>query len=121
MAVIFIGWHSEDRANVGRRAVPINASVCLLVLGILSLTCLYGQTVTDLLVQADRLAEQSNWSKARPIYAVAEAEFQRLGDRRSYTRNSVASTATFRTALTGRRAKRSPVPSPIRMSRMIHN
>jgi hypothetical protein len=83
VSVIFLVWDSERRANVGRRAVPINASVGLLVLGILGLTCLYGQTGTDLLVQADHLADQGNWSKARPIYANAEAEFQRLGDRRN--------------------------------------
>src|SRR5450631_4059179 len=78
-----MGRHSEDKANVGCRAVSINASVGLLVLGILGLTCLCGQTATDVLAQADRLAEQGNWSKARPIYANAEAQFQRRGDRRN--------------------------------------
>lgn len=63
--------------------VRTNDSAALLVLVLLGLTRLYGQTATDLLLHADRLAEQGNWSKARPIYAEAEAEFKRQGDRRN--------------------------------------
>jgi hypothetical protein len=43
----------------------------------------HAQTPSDLLSQADRLAEQGNWFKAAPLYAKAEKEFQRGGDRRN--------------------------------------
>jgi CHAT domain-containing protein len=55
----------------------------MLALGILGITRVYGQTATDLLIQADGLADQGIWSKARPIYANAETEFKRLGDHRN--------------------------------------
>ena len=79
----FTGWRTGSRANVARRVVTARACADLLALLILGLTHLHAQTASDLLVQADRLAEQGNWSKARPIYANAEAEFQRVGDRRN--------------------------------------
>ena len=79
----FTGWKTGRRANVGCRVVTTRARVELLALVILGLTHLHAQTANDLLVQADRLAEQGSWSKARPIYANAEAEFQRVGDRRN--------------------------------------
>ncbi len=44
---------------------------------------LNAQSPVELLAQADRLADQGNWAKARPIYAAAESEFRRLGDRRN--------------------------------------
>ena len=79
-----MGWKTgNSKTNVGRQALPISTSIGLLALGILGLTRVYGQTATDLLVQADGLADQGVWSKARPIYADAEAEFQRLGDHRN--------------------------------------
>jgi CHAT domain-containing protein len=80
---LIIGWSAENRTSVGRRAIRVTGSVPLLVLILLGLTRLYGQTASDLLAQADRLAEQGNWSKARPMYGDAEAEFQRHGDRRN--------------------------------------
>ena len=80
----FTEWKTGGRANVGCRVVTTRARVELLALVILGLhPHLHAQTANDLLVQADRLAEQGNWSKARPIYANAEAEFQRVGDRRT--------------------------------------
>jgi CHAT domain-containing protein len=41
------------------------------------------QTPADLLVQADRLADQGNWSAAGPLYARAETAFHRNGDVRN--------------------------------------
>jgi CHAT domain-containing protein len=41
------------------------------------------QMGADLLAQADRLADQGNWARARSIYSDAEAEFHRLSDRRN--------------------------------------
>src|SRR6516162_1240670 len=58
-----------------RRAVRANA------IGLLGVTLLLGQSPRDQLAEADRLADQGNWSKARPIYASAEAQFHRIGDR----------------------------------------
>ena len=43
----------------------------------------HAQTPSELLSQADRLAEQGNWYKAAPLYAKAEKEFERAGDRRN--------------------------------------
>jgi tetratricopeptide (TPR) repeat protein len=49
----------------------------------LSLSALRAQVdATTLLADADRLADQGNWSSARAIYATAEAEFRRAGDHR---------------------------------------
>src|ERR1017187_5767544 len=41
------------------------------------------QTPSELLSEADRLADQGNWFRAAPLYARAEKEFQRAGDRRN--------------------------------------
>src|ERR1700722_9859744 len=46
-------------------------------------TCGYAQTTSELLSQADRIADQGNWFRAAPLYAKAEKEFQRVGDRRN--------------------------------------
>jgi CHAT domain-containing protein len=54
----------------------------VLVTGV-TLSAVRGQTdPTSLLADADRLADQGNWSRAREIYATAEAEFTRAGDHR---------------------------------------
>ena len=55
----------------------------LIVAGMMASTGSHAQTPSELLSQADRLAEQGNWSKAAPLYATAEKEFQREGDRRN--------------------------------------
>jgi tetratricopeptide (TPR) repeat protein len=65
-----------------RQQVWIRAVARALTLAIAFSDLMQGQTASDLLAQADRLAEQGNWTKARPIYASAEVEFRRLGDRR---------------------------------------
>ena len=46
-------------------------------------TCGLAQTPIELLSQADRVADQGNWFRAAPLYAKAEKEFQRGGDRRN--------------------------------------
>src|SRR5580658_2725265 len=38
---------------------------------------------SELLSQADRIADHGNWFRAAPLYAKAEKEFQRAGDRRN--------------------------------------
>jgi hypothetical protein len=43
----------------------------------------HAQTPSELLSEADRLADQGNWFRAAPLYAKAEKEFQRAGDRRN--------------------------------------
>src|SRR5271165_2891629 len=55
----------------------------MIAAGIMALTCLHAQTASELLSQADRLAEQGNWFGAGPLYAKAEKECQRTGDRRN--------------------------------------
>jgi CHAT domain-containing protein len=45
--------------------------------------CVCGQTGSELLAQADRLAEQGNWFRAAPLYTKAEGEFRRASDRRN--------------------------------------
>src|SRR5215471_17183606 len=41
------------------------------------------QSPTDLLAQADRIADQGNWRAAAPLYARAEGAFHNSGDLRN--------------------------------------
>ena len=43
----------------------------------------HAQTPSELLSQADRLADKGNGFRAAPLYAKAEREFQGVGDRRN--------------------------------------
>jgi CHAT domain-containing protein len=45
--------------------------------------CAQAQPASELLAQADRFADQSNWYAAGPLYAKAEAEFRSAGDARN--------------------------------------
>src|SRR5215469_9680706 len=49
-----------------------------------TLACGYGfaQTTAELVVRADRLADQGNWFRAAPLYAEAESVFHLNGDQR---------------------------------------
>jgi hypothetical protein len=64
-------------------SVPAASYCVFLVLYFLGPSSLYGQTAAELLIQADRLADQGSWAKAQPLYARAEAEFHRVGDSRN--------------------------------------
>jgi CHAT domain-containing protein len=55
----------------------------MIAAGMTASTVGHAQIPSELLSQADRLAEQGNWYKAAPLYAKAEEEFQRAGDRRN--------------------------------------
>jgi CHAT domain-containing protein len=49
----------------------------------LSALFVYAQSPTDLLAQADRLGDKSDWRNAGPLYAKAEAAFRTTGDVRN--------------------------------------
>src|SRR5580704_4431105 len=74
--VILNGGRKRDRPLVWITAQMIAACLTASTVG-------HAQTPSELLSQADRLAEQGNWYKAAPLYAKAEKEFQRAGDRRN--------------------------------------
>jgi len=54
----------------------------MIAAGLVASTCGHAQTPSELLSQADRLADQGNWFRAAPLYAKAEKEFAGAGDRR---------------------------------------
>src|SRR3954453_7121261 len=54
----------------------------LLFAGIAALCATAQSDPTTLLSEADLLADQGNWQRARQLYASAEAEFKRIGDHR---------------------------------------
>jgi CHAT domain-containing protein len=83
VSVPFLEWVFSSPRNTRCRAIPIPAYGAWLLLHLLGPACLNGQPAAALLVQADRLADQGDWSKARPLYASAETDFQRLGDLRN--------------------------------------
>ena len=74
--VILQGVRKCDRRRLGVAAKMIAAGMTVFSSG-------YAQTPSELLSQADRLADHGNWFRAAPLYAKAEKEFQRTGDRRS--------------------------------------
>src|SRR5882757_413043 len=49
----------------------------------LSALCVYAQSPTELLAQADRLGDRSDWRSAGPLYAKAEAAYRSSGDVRN--------------------------------------
>lgn len=55
----------------------------IIAAGMMASTCGHAQTPSELLSEADRLADQGNWFRAAPLYAKAEKGFQRAGDRRN--------------------------------------
>ena len=65
-----------------RKPRPAARSFSLLGAGILLCTPVSAETAGELLSQADRLADQSNWYSAAPLYAKAEVEFRQVGDHR---------------------------------------
>jgi len=58
-------------------------TVQMVTAGILASTAGHAQTPSELLSQTARHAEQGNWFRAAPLYAKAEKEFHRAGDRRN--------------------------------------
>jgi len=61
----------------------LRSAVRIAVGGILTSMCVYAQTAGELVSQADHLADEGNWFRAAPLYAKAEKELQRVGDRRN--------------------------------------
>jgi len=55
----------------------------MMAASLVACTCGHGQTPSELLSQADRLADHGDWFRAAPLYAKAEKEFQRSGDHRN--------------------------------------
>jgi len=51
-------------------------SAQMIAAGMMASTVGHAQTPSELLSQADRLADQGNWLKAAPLYAKAEKEFE---------------------------------------------
>jgi CHAT domain-containing protein len=49
----------------------------------LSALCVYAQSPAELLAQADRLGDRSEWRSAGPLYAKAEAAYRSIGDVRN--------------------------------------
>ena len=70
------GARKYDRCWLGVAAKVIAAGMVACASG-------QAQTPSELLSEADRLADQGNWFRAAPLYAKAEREFQRAGDRRN--------------------------------------
>jgi hypothetical protein len=70
------GARKYDRCWLGVAAKVITA-------GMVASTSGHAQAPSELLSEADRLADQGNWFRAAPLYAKAEKEFQRAGDRRN--------------------------------------
>ena len=56
--------------------------VALIVSGIVPM-CVNAQTPAELIAQADKFGDRSEWQKAGPLYAKAEAEYHRTGDARN--------------------------------------
>ena len=84
MSLIYIGPVLTNVAVVKLRgARRIAGYTGLLLLVGIATNLLNAQSAADLLAQADRLADQGNWAKARPIYAAAEDEFAHMADRRN--------------------------------------
>ena len=73
---ILKGARKYDRCWLGVAAKVIAA-------GMVASTSGHAQTPSELLSEADRLADQGNWFRAAPLYAKAEKGFQRAGDRRN--------------------------------------
>ena len=68
----------------GKRDRPWSCIVAkIIAVGMMASTCGYAQTPSELLSQANGIADQGNWFRAAPLYAKAEKEFQRTGDRRN--------------------------------------
>ena len=63
-------------------SIPHARIVALIVSGIAPV-CVNAQTPAELIAQADQFADQSDWQKAGPLYAKAEAEYHRTGDTRN--------------------------------------
>ena len=60
-----------------------NARLACIVLLVLSPMAVSAESPTELLAQADHLADQNNWYDAGPLYAKAEAGYHRAGDVRN--------------------------------------
>lgn len=69
--------------NTPRAQSARTGCTVMLIAAGLSPWCVHAQTAPELLSQADRLADQSNWHSAGPLYAKAEAQYRRAGDLRN--------------------------------------
>ena len=57
--------------------------ITAVILSVLSTLSAYGQSPAELILQADQLGERSDWRKAGPLFAKAEAEYRAKGDVRN--------------------------------------
>jgi len=69
--------------KVGRKRRWLVVAARMIAAGMVTSASAHAQTPTELLSQADRLANQGDWFRAAPLYAKAEKEFQGAGNRRN--------------------------------------